>query len=111
MALRSRIKICLALALAVYLTGCSEGATLVREAPQGGVVTYLYSDDHGGPMFSHYRSEALEIIARKCPSGYSISQEAEAKGYSTVQGTVEGTENDSRPRRWGLQFRCKAPVP
>jgi hypothetical protein len=87
--------------------GCSEGATLVRESPQGGIVTYLYQEDRGGPMFSPHRAEALQIIARKCPAGYSIAQEAEARGASTVQGTREGTEDDSRGRRWGLQFRCK----
>jgi hypothetical protein len=92
----------------VCVTACSEGATLVRESPQGGVVTYLYWDDRGGPMFSRHRSEALEIIASKCPSGYSIAQQAEAKAYSTVQGTIEGTEDESRAHRWGLQFRCKS---
>jgi hypothetical protein len=92
-------------------TACSEGAMLVRDAPQGGIVTYLYRDDHGGPMFSSHRAEALEIITRKCPSGYSIAQEAEARVTSTVQGTREGTEDDSRARRWGLQFRCKDRVP
>jgi hypothetical protein len=88
------------------LTACSEGASLVRESPQGGIVTYLYRDDRGGPMFSRYRSEALQIIGQKCPLGYSIVQEAEAKGTPTVQGTIEGTEDDSRYHRWGLQFRC-----
>lgn len=92
----------------VCVTACSEGATLVRESPQGGVVTYLYREDRGGPMFSRHRTEALEVIAQKCPSGYSIVQEAEARGYSTVQGTSEGTEDESRAHRWGLQFRCKS---
>jgi hypothetical protein len=96
--------------MAIGLTACSEGATLVRESPQGGVVTYLYREDRGGPMFSRYRPDALEIMSRKCPSGYSISQEAEAKGSSTVEGTREGTEDDRRARRWGLQFRCKGSV-
>jgi hypothetical protein len=94
-------------AFALASSACSEGATLVRESPQGGIVTYLYQEDWGGPMFSPHRAEALQIIARKCPSGYSIAQEAEARGASTVQATREGTEDDSRARRWGLQFRCK----
>jgi hypothetical protein len=103
-----QIKMWLVLVMALCLSGCSEGATLVRETPTGGIVTYLYRDDHGGPMFSSHRPEALEIITRKCPSGYLIAHEAEARGSSTVQGTLEGTEDDSRARRWGLQFRCKA---
>jgi hypothetical protein len=95
------------IALACALSGCSEGATLVRESAQGGIVTYLYQEDRGGPMFSRHRNEALAIIAQKCPAGYSIVQESEARGTSTVQGTIEGTEDNSRYRRWGLQFRCK----
>jgi len=106
MGLRCQVKIILVLLASVCLTACSEGASLVRETPQGGIVTYLYRDDRGGPMFSRYRSEALQIIGQKCASGYSIVQEAEARGSQTVQGTIEGTEDDSRARRWGLQFRC-----
>ena len=101
------IKVPVVVTVAACLIACAEGATLVRESPHGGVVTYLYQDDRGGPMFSRHRAEALEIITRKCPSGYLIAQEAEAKGSSSVQGTREGTEDDSGSRRWGLQFKCR----
>lgn len=94
----------LAVAMLVLLTGCSEGALLVRETPQGGIVSYAYRETTG-PMFSRHRAEALEIIAGKCPSGYSIIQEAEVRGYS-AQGSAEGTEGDPT-RRWGLEFKCK----
>ena len=90
--------------------GCSQGATLVRESPQAGVVTYLYHEDRGGPLFSPHRPEAIAIMQRKCPSGYVIVQEAEAKGYVNVRGMMEGIENESRARRWGLQFRCDSAV-
>lgn len=98
------------LALAVFLAcgGCAEGATLVQETAAGGVVTYPYKEDRGGPMFSGFRKEALEIVANKCPPGYTILREGETRGYSMVSGTTEGTGDFTTHRRWGLQFRCKA---
>ena len=96
--------------LAVFLAcaGCAEGATLVHESASGGVVTYPYKEDRGGPMFSGFRKDALGIMANKCPSGYAIVREGETRGYSMVSATTEGTGDVTTHRRWGLQFRCKA---
>ena len=77
------------------LMGCvSGGAQLVRDNDSGGVVTYLYKEDRG-----------VEIMKLKCPHGYIVVKEGEAKGLSGVS-SVEGTE-DEPSRRWAFQFRCK----
>ena len=81
---------------------------LSRESDHGGVVTYIYKVDRGGPMGSKYRSEALDLIKTKCPAGSRIIREGEAKGYTSVgMGTIEGTEDEVRGTRWGIQFKCK----
>ncbi|KXK07765.1 MAG: hypothetical protein UZ03_NOB001000141 [Nitrospira sp. OLB3] len=35
-------------------------------------------------------------------------REGEVKGYTSAgMGTIEGTEDEERGRRWGIQFECK----
>ena len=77
---------------------------MANETDQGGVVTYIYKDDRG-PMNSRYRASALDAIKQKCPAGYSIMREGEAKAAQGIS-TIEG-EEDVRGHRWGLQFVCK----
>jgi hypothetical protein len=79
---------------------------LSHETEHGGVVTYLFKEDRGGPMGSPHRKEALQVIDRKCQSGYSIVRDGEVKGYSSMS-SVEGQEGNVTGRRWGIQFRCK----
>jgi hypothetical protein len=88
--------------------GCSDAVKLAHETDVGGVVTYLFKEDRGGPVMSPHRKEALEFIERKCPSGYAIVREGEAQSASTGTGLQEGTEDEARHRRWALQFRCKS---
>ncbi|MGD9725524.1 MAG: hypothetical protein AB7G68_19830 [Nitrospiraceae bacterium] len=95
-------------AAAVILPACSEAVTMNRESDHGGVVTYLYKVDRGGPMGSKYRREALDLIKAKCPAGSRIIREGETRGYSSAgMGMVEGTEDEIRGTRWGIQFECK----
>lgn len=75
--------------------------------PNRGGATYSYKEDRGGHMFSSYRKQAFELMQKKCSSGYKILREGEARGYTSVSGIVEGTEDEIRNRRWGMQFRCK----
>ena len=95
------------LAMVMLGSGCAEGAKLVGETATGGIVTYSYKEDRGGAMFSRFRGEAIEMMKKKCPSGYTVLAEGEARGYESVSGTTEGTEDDTKRRRWGLKFRCK----
>jgi hypothetical protein len=88
------------------LMGCAAGAQLVHETESGGVVTYLYKEERGGPAASRYRKDALELMKHKCPQGYTVTKEGETRGLSGVS-SVEGAE-DQVSRRWAFQFRCKS---
>lgn len=94
------------LALVVVSVGCSQAVLLTHETEQGGVVTYLFEEDRGGPMGSPHRRDALKVIEGKCPSGYSIIKDGEVQGYSSMS-SVQGAEGEASGRRWGIQFRCK----
>src|SRR2546427_8096870 len=71
-----------ALALLLVCTGCSEGAKLVQESDSGGVVTYPFKGENGY-LFSRFRTEALEMIEKRCKGGYRIVREGEADRKST----------------------------
>lgn len=94
--------------LAVFVTsfGCSEAVLLTHETETGGIVTYLFKEDRGGPMGSPHRRDALKVIEKKCPSGYTVLKDGEVQGYSSMS-SVEGAEGEVSGRRWGIQFRCK----
>ena len=92
--------------LFVTSVGCSNAVMLSQETEQGGIVTYLFKEDRGGPMGSPHRMDALKRIEGKCPSGYTILKDGEVQGYSSMS-SVEGAEGEITGRRWGIQFRCK----
>ena len=93
--------------MAVLLSaGCSDAVQLTHETEAGGVVTYLFKEDRGGPMGSPHRKEALKVMETKCPSGYLVIKDGEVKGYASMS-SVEGQEGEMTGRRWGIQFRCK----
>ena len=89
----------------VSLSGCSDAVQMTHETEQGGVVSYLFKEDRGGPMGSPHRKAALKLIDQKCPSGYTVLRDGELKGYN--MSSVEGQEGEITNRRWGIQFRCK----
>jgi len=94
------------LAMLVISVGCSQAVLLSQETEQGGVVSYLFKEDLGGPMGSPYRKDALKRIDEKCPLGYIVLEEGEVLGYSSMS-TVGGAEGEVSGRRWGIKFRCK----
>jgi hypothetical protein len=94
--------------LLLATVGCSEAVMLSQESERGGVMTYSYKEDRGGPMGSEFRKPALDAIQTKCQNGWRILREGEVKGYTSAgMGITEGTEDESRGRRWGIQFECK----
>ena len=97
------------LSLLVASVGCSQAVLLTHETEQGGVVTYLFKEDRGGPMGSPHRRDALKLIEGKCPSGYTVLKDGEVQGYSSMSSVegAEGAEGEVSGRRWGIQFRCK----
>ena len=94
------------LVLFVSSVGCSNAVLLSQETQQGGIMTYLFKEDRGGPMGSPYRMDALKRIEGKCPGGYTILKDGEVQGYSSMS-SVEGAEGEITGRRWGIQFECK----
>jgi hypothetical protein len=95
------------LVLLFACASCSQAVMLTHETENGGVVTYLFKEDRGGSMGSPHRREALNVMEKKCPSGYTILKDGEVQGYSSMS-SVEGSESEIIGRRWGMQFRCKA---
>ncbi len=104
MALRSRSKL-LCIASLLLSAGCSDAVHMTHETEQGGVVTYLFKEDRGGPMGSPHRKTALKLIDEKCHSGYTVVRDGEVRGSS--MSAAEGQEGEITNRRWGIQFRCK----
>ena len=94
------------LALVLVSVGCSQAASLMHETETGGVVTYVFEEDRGGPMGSPHRKDAFKVIEDKCPSGYSILKDGEVQAYSSMS-SVQGSEGEASGRRWGIQFQCK----
>ncbi|HEY6262726.1 MAG TPA: hypothetical protein VIW47_14095 [Nitrospiraceae bacterium] len=92
-------------ALVLLLAGCGEGAKLVQDTGDGGVVTYPFKGEQGS-LLSSFRQEALTLMRDKCGGTYTIVREGEAKGRARVAG-VEGSQEFVQERRWGIEFRCK----
>lgn len=94
------------LALMLVGVGCSQAVMLTHETENGGVVTYLFKEERGGPMGSPHRREAIQMMEKKCPSGYAVLKDGEVQGSSSMS-SAEGSEGEIIGRRWGMQFRCK----
>jgi hypothetical protein len=92
---------------ASLIVGCSDAVRLTQDANGGGIVTYLFKEDRGGPMGSPHRKEALKVIEQKCPAGYTVIRDGEVKG-ATMASMMEGQEGEMTGRHWGIQFRCKS---
>jgi hypothetical protein len=99
----------IAIGLAMFFvcpTDCSQAVLLTHETENGGVMTYLFKEDRGGPMGIPHRREAVKLVENKCPSGYTVLKDGEVQGYSSMSSS-EGSEAEVIGRRWGIQFRCK----
>ena len=96
----------LAVLCVIAMARCGEGAKMVRESDDGGVVTYPFKGEHGA-LLSAFRQEALMLMQKKCGGLYSIVREGETKGRTRVVSPVEGSQDMVEERRWGIQFQCK----
>ncbi|MDP1947678.1 MAG: hypothetical protein Q8L77_09275 [Nitrospirota bacterium] len=96
----------LVLLMGVLLLGCAEGAKLVQEREDGGVVSYPFKGEQGS-MLSSFRKDALTLMKEKCGGLYTIVREGETKGRSRMASPVEGAQELIRERRWGMEFQCK----
>ncbi len=91
---------------ALLAAGCADGAKLVQEQDQGGVVVYPYKAEQG-PLLTSFRKDALTLMREKCGGGYTIVKEGEAKGRARMASPVDGAQEMVQERRWGIQFQCK----
>jgi len=96
----------LAVLFVIALASCGEGAKLLQEMEDGGVVTYPFKEEHGS-MLSSFRQDALALMKEKCGGPYTIVREGEAKGRTRMASPVEGAQEIVQERRWGIEFRCK----
>jgi hypothetical protein len=96
----------LAVIFVITLAGCADGAKLIQEREDGGVVVYPFRGEQGS-MLSSSRTEALALMKEKCGGPYTIVREGEAKGRSRIFSPVEGAQEIVEERRWGMQFQCK----
>ena len=96
----------LAILFVIALAGCAEGAKLVQESEDGGVVTYPFKGEQGS-MLSAFRQEGLLLMKEKCGGPYTIVREGEAKGRIRMGGPIEGSQEIVEERRWGIEFQCK----
>ena len=94
------------LALSLSQWGCGEGALLVKESDNGGVVVYPYRAEQGN-LLSAFRKEATRLMEDKCPQGYITVREGETKGRLRQASPVAGSNDLVEERRWGIQFQCK----
>ena len=95
--------------LALLLTalfGCGDGAMMVKELDNGGVVVYPYRAEQGN-LLSSFRKEAVHLMEQKCPAGYTTVREGETKGRLRQASPVAGSSDVVEERRWGIQFQCK----
>ena len=92
-------------AFLLFLAGCTEGAKVVQDTGDGGLVIYPFKGEQGA-MLSSFRSEALALMRDKCGGSYTIVREGETRGRARVDG-IEGSQEMIHERRWGIQFQCK----
>jgi hypothetical protein len=100
---RSRVVV---VATCLAVAGCAEGAKLIQERDDGGVVVYPFKGEQGH-MLSSFRKDALSLMQQKCGGVYTIVREGETKGRERVAGAVQGSQEIVQERRWGIEFRCK----
>jgi hypothetical protein len=93
-----------AVLLVVLLAGCSESVKFVQETETGGVVVYPYKGDNS--LVSTLRGEALDMMQKKCPKGYTVLKEGETTGVRRIHDNVGGSEEITL-KRWAIKFQCK----
>lgn len=93
-------------ALLLIGSGCGEGAILVKDYDNGGVVVYPYRSEQGN-LLSTFRREATRLMAEKCPGGYTTVREGETKGRLRQASPIAGSSDVVEERRWAIQFQCK----
>jgi hypothetical protein len=93
------------LAAIMLFAGCADGAKLIQNRDDGGVVVYPFKGEQGH-MLSSFRKDALALMQERCGGPYTIVREGETKGRARIAGPVQGGQEVVQERRWGIEFRC-----
>lgn len=84
--------------------GCGHEASMARETPTGGLVTWSVQSE-GDILSSAGRRDALRLIKDKCPQGSHLVREGEIPKVSqTADRHWRGQMGTDRI--WGIQFTC-----
>ena len=94
-----------AVSLLLGASGCGEGAIMVKEVDDGGVVVYPYRAEQGN-LLSSFRKEAVRLMEQKCPGGWMTVRKGETKGRLRQASPIAGANDIVEERRWGIQFQC-----
>ena len=93
------------LGVAFSIFGCGHEASMTRETPTSGVVTWSVQSE-GDILSSAGRRDALRLIKEKCPQGSRIVREGEIPKVSqTADRNWRGQMGTDRI--WGIQFTCE----
>jgi hypothetical protein len=96
---------CVAAMGMIGLASCGYDASLQRETPTGGLVTFSIQSE-ADVFSSDGRRDALRIMQEKCPSGVQIVKEGEVPKVSRAADRAWGPQIGT-DRIWGIQFTCK----
>ncbi|MBI3808140.1 MAG: hypothetical protein HY281_11630 [Nitrospirae bacterium] len=97
--------------LVIGLSACAQEATLVRETTTGGTAAFSFTKE-SETLSSQGRHDALALIDKKCPRGYSIVHEGAIPRVSQQvdrhwRGQISTVHDGGiEERLWGLQFKC-----
>jgi hypothetical protein len=92
------------LLVGLALAGCSEGVKLLQDTGTGGIVVYPYKGDNA--LVSTFRHDALDMMQKKCPHGYTVLKEGRTTGLRRIHDNVGGPEAIEL-KRWAIKFVCK----
>ena len=96
------------LALVGSLSGCGHDARVIRDTPNGGVISYPVQTE-ADILSSEGRRDALRLIREKCPQGSRVLKDGEIPKVSQSADRLwrgqMGTD-----RMWGIQFVCESPA-
>lgn len=84
--------------------GCSAEATVLRDTPAGGVISYPFETE-SDILTTAGRGAALRLIDKKCPHGSRIVKEGEIPKVSKKADRAWRGQISS-DRRWAIEFTC-----
>ena len=84
--------------------GCRADATMLRDTPAGGVVSYPFETE-SDILTTAGRGAALRLIGEKCPHGSRIVKEGEIPKVSKKADRVWRGQISS-DRLWAIEFTC-----